>query len=581
MAEEPRSALFGRRFGRHVWRLIRIYWGSRDSVVALVLLVGAVALELATVYGNLRLSDAERRIFDGVQQKNAMAFLEAIGFFAVFSIAFVVVSAFRVYLRQLVEIRWRRGLTADYVDRWMGPRAYAQVQLHRDAVDNPDQRVAEDVRDFVASALGLSLSLLSAVATLVSFGGLLWVLSREWALPVGRVHVHIPGFMLWVVLLYAAFSSWLTHMVGRPLVALNVDRLRYEADFRYGLMRFRDNVELVTLSDGGALERRAALTRFESVVRNWWDLITAQRRLTMFTGFIGQANGVVPLLVAAPSFFAGLITLGTIAQVRFAYGQVSGALSWFVFAYQEIARWRANVERLSGFTEVMDATAVELSHTGIRVVHGRASILHLAQLRLDGPDGATLVDAGNGTVKAGERVAITGPSGAGKTVLLRAIAGIWPFGSGRIDVPAGARMLFVPQWPYLPVGSLRAVVSYPSPEGTFSDDRIREVLGFLGLAQLGAQLDESRAWDQRLSPHEQQRIAMARVFLNEPDWVFLDKTTSALDEDMEKRVYDLLQARLPGATVISVAHRPAVAAYHDRRWTITPNAHGASSLEAA
>ena len=581
MAEEPRSALFGRRFGRHVWRLIRIYWGSRDSVVALVLLVGAVALELATVYGNLRLSDAERRIFDGFQQRNAMAFLEAIGFFAVFSIAFVVVSAFRVYLRQLVEIRWRRGLTADYVDRWIGPRAYAQVQLHRDAVDNPDQRVAEDVRDFVASALGLSLSLLSAVATLVSFGGLLWVLSREWALPVGRAHLHIPGFMLWVALLYAAFSSWLTHMVGRPLVALNVDRLRYEADFRYGLMRFRDNVELVTLSDGAALERRAALTRFGSVVRNWWDLITAQRRLTMFTGLVGQANGVVPLLVAAPSFFAGLITLGTIAQVRFAYGQVSGALSWFVFAYQEIARWRANVERLSGFTEVMDATAVELSHTGIRVVHGRASILHLAQLRLDGPDGATLVDAGNGTVKAGERVAITGPSGAGKTVLLRAIAGIWPFGSGRIDVPAGARMLFVPQWPYLPVGSLRAVVSYPSPEGTFSDDRIREVLGFLGLAQLGAQLDESRAWDQRLSPHEQQRIAMARVFLNEPDWVFLDKTTSALDEDMEKRVYDLLQARLPGATVISVAHRPAVAAYHDRRWTITPNAHGASSLQAA
>ena len=581
MAEEPRSALFGRRFGRHVWRLIRIYWGSRDSVVALVLLVGAVALELATVYGNLRLSDAERRIFDGFQQKNAMAFLEAIGFFAVFSIAFVVVSAFRVYLRQLVEIRWRRGLTADYVDRWIGPRAYAQVQLHRDAVDNPDQRVAEDVRDFVASALGLSLSLLSAVATLVSFGGLLWVLSREWALPVGRAHFHIPGFMLWVALLYAAFSSWLTHMVGRPLVALNVDRLRYEADFRYGLMRFRDNVELVTLSDGAALERRAAVTRFGSVVRNWWDLITAQRRLTMFTGFVGQANGVVPLLVAAPSFFAGLITLGTIAQVRFAYGQVSGALSWFVFAYQEIARWRANVERLSGFTEVMDATAVELSHTGIRVVHGRASILHLAQLRLDGPDGATLVDAGNGTVKAGERVAITGPSGAGKTVLLRAIAGIWPFGSGRIDVPAGARMLFVPQWPYLPVGSLRAVVSYPSPEGTFSDDRIREVLGFLGLEQLGTRLDESHPWDQRLSPHEQQRIAMARVFLNEPDWVFLDKTTSALDEDMEKRVYDLLQARLPGATVISVAHRPAVAAYHDRRWTITPNAHGASSLEAA
>jgi vitamin B12/bleomycin/antimicrobial peptide transport system ATP-binding/permease protein len=581
MAEEPRSALFGRRFGRHVWRLIRIYWGSRDSVVAFVLLAGAIALELGAVYGNVLLSDALRRIMDAVQQKAAMEFAAAIGIFAAFSIAFVVVSAFRVYLRQLVEIRWRRGLTADYVERWIGPRAYAQVQLHRDAIDNPDQRVTEDVRDFVASALGLSLSLLSAVATLASFGGLLWRLSGHWAVPVGEGHVHIPGFMLWVALLCAGVSTWLTHVVGRPLVALNNDRLRYEADFRYGLMRFRDNVELVTLSDGEALERRAALARFGSVVRNWWDLIAAQRRLTMFTGFIGQANGVVPLLVAAPSFFAGLITLGTIAQIQFAYGQVSGALSWFVFAYQEIARWRANVERLSCFTEVMDETAVELAHTGIRVVHGPASILHLAHLRLDGPDGTTLVDAGNGTVRAGERVAITGPSGAGKTILLRAIAGIWPFGSGRIDVPAGARMLFVPQYPYLPVASLRAVVSYPSPEGTFSDDRIREVLGFLGLDQLGARLDETHPWDQRLSPHEQQRVAMARVFLNEPDWVFLDKTTSALDEDMEKRVYELLHARLPGITVISIAHRPAVAAYHERRWTITPNAHGASSLQAA
>ena len=581
MAEEPRSALFGRRFGRHVWRLIRIYWGTRDSVVAFVLLAGAVALELGSVYGNFGLSDAERRIFNALQQKNGMEFLAAIGIFAAFSAAFVVVSAFRIYLRQLVEIRWRRGVTGDYVERWMNERAYAQVQLHRDAVDNPDQRIAEDVRDFVASALGLSLSLLSAVATLVSFGGLLWVVSGDWAVPVGQGHVHIPGFMLWVALLYAAFSSWLTHVVGRPLVPLNVDRLRYEADFRYGLMRFRDNVEVVTLSRGAALERRVALARFGNVVRNWWELIAAQRRLTVFTGFIGQANGVVPLLVAAPSFFTGLITLGTIAQVRFAYGQVSGALGWFVFAYQEIARWRANVERLSGFNEIMDATAIECSQTGIRVVHGPASILHLSHLRLDGPDGTTLVDAGDGTVRAGERVAITGPSGAGKTILLRAIAGIWPFGSGRIDVPAGASMLFVPQLPYLPVGSLRAVVSYPSPEGAFSDDRIREVLGFLGLGQLGARLDETHPWDQRLSPHEQQRIAMARVFLNEPDWVFLDKTTSALDEDMEKRVYDLLHTRLPGVTIISVAHRPEVAAYHDRRWTITPNARGASSLEAA
>ena len=291
-----------------------------------------------------------------------------------------------------------------------------------------------------------------------------------------------------MAVLYAALSTWLTHVVGRPLVPLNFDRLRYEADFRYGLMRFRDNVEVVTLSRGEALERRSALARFENVMRNWWQLVAAQRRLTVFTGLVGQANGVVPLLVAAPGFFAGLITLGTIAQIRFAYGQVSGALSWFVYAYQEIARWRANVERLSTFTEAMDETEQDLERSNLRVVSAEAPILRLVDLSLEAPDGRVLIDVASATVSAGERVAITGPSGAGKTILLRAIAGIWPFGKGRIDVPARARMLFIPQWPYLPIGPLRIAVSYPAPEGTFPDVRIREVLRLLGLDRLSTRL---------------------------------------------------------------------------------------------
>jgi putative ATP-binding cassette transporter len=395
------------------------------------------------------------------------------------------------------------------------------------------------------------------------------------------MHVHVPGILLWVALFYAALSTWLTHRVGRRLVPLNVDRLRYEADFRYGLMRFRDNVEAVTLSGGEAVERRGALARFQKVMHNWWQLIAAQRNLTLFTGVIGQANGVVPLVVAAPAFFAGLITLGTVAQIRFAYGQVSGALNWFVYAYQEIARWRANVERLSSFTEVIDATARKLEASGVRVVREPAPRLRVADLHLLASDGHALIDVPHATVMAGERVAIVGPSGAGKTVLLRAIAGIWPFGSGRIDVPADARMMFVPQWPYLPAGSLRAAASYPAPEGTFGDDRIAELLRLLGLERLLPRLDETAPWDQQLSPNEQQRLAMVRVLLNEPEWVFLDKATSALDEDMEKRVYDLLGARLPGVTLVSVAHRPEVAAYHGRCWTITPNAEGTSALQAA
>lgn len=581
MPEPRRHALFGVRFARHLWRLGRVYWASPDAPRGALLLAGAVVLELGTVYANLQLSDAERRIMDALQDKRSAGFFAAMGLFAGVSAVFVFASAYRIYLRQLLEIRWRRGVTADYVERWVNERAYPQVQLYRDAVDNPDQRVAEDVRDFAASALGLSLSLLAAVATLVSFGGLLWKLSGRWALPVDSTHLHIPGFLLWVALLYAALSTWLTHVVGRRLVPLNFERLRYEADFRYGLMRFRDNVEIVTLSRGEALERRSAMARFARVVHNWWRLIAAQRRLTVFTGVIGQANGMVPLLVAAPGFFSGAITLGTVVQIRFAYGQVSGALNWFVFAYQEIARWRANIERLSTFAEVMDATSRDLAQSKIQIVRSAAPRVRLENLCLDEPDGRHLVDAATAAVELGERVAITGPSGSGKTVLLRAIAGIWPFGKGRIEIPAEDRMLFVPQRPYLPAGPLRAVASYPSPEGTFADERIRAALDLLELDRLKDCLDVTEPWDQQLSPHEQQRLAIVRVLLNEPCWLFLDKATSALDEDTEKRVYELLAERLPKSTLISIALGPRVASYHTRLWTITPRDHGPSKLEAA
>jgi putative ATP-binding cassette transporter len=448
-------------------------------------------------------------------------------------------------------------------------------------MDNPDQRIQEDVRDFVASVLGLSLSLLSAVATLVSFGGLLWALSRHFPLQLDAVQLRIPGLMLWVAILYAGFSTWITHVVGRRLVPINFDRLRFEADFRYGLVRFRDHVEAVALARGESVERLAALDRFRRVIANWWQLIRAQRNLTLVTTGIGQTNSLVPLLVAAPAYFGGHLTLGGIAQIRFAYGQVSGALTWFVNAYQEIARWRANIERLASFADIMDATAEEIERAGIRVVPVEGGGLRLSDLRLEEPDGRVLLDEASATVSAGERVAVMGPSGSGKTLLIRAIAGVWPFGAGRIEVPARARLLFVPQRPYFPIGSLHAAVSFPAPPGTFPEERIREVLGLLGLGPLAARLDDTEHWEQVLSPHEQQRLALARVLLHEPDWIFLDKATSALDQEMEERVYDLLASRLPRATIISVVHRPDVVRYHTRRWSLVPGEDGRIALRAA
>jgi vitamin B12/bleomycin/antimicrobial peptide transport system ATP-binding/permease protein len=579
MPDARPTAVFDRRFAGHLWRLIRIYWTSTDARWGFILLVVAVVLEITTVGGALIIADAERWLVEGLEHRDMGAFVDAVGIFFLATLGFVFASAYRIYTRQAVEIRWRRSLTAHYVKRWVSAQCYLMEELHGGEVDNPQQRIQEDVRDFVSSALGLALSLIAALATLGSFGRFLYHLSAAWPIPVDGT-VIIPGLMLWVAFGYALVSMWLTHRVGRRLVPINYDRLRFEADFRYGLVHFRDGAATVALSRGERVEQLGALSRFRPVIANWWQLVRAQRNLSLLTGGIGQSNALVPVLIAAPAYFAHLLTIGSIVEARIAYGQISGALTWFVFAYQEIARWRANVERLSTLSETLDATERQLRTPGIRVVPGTSRQLRLDGLRIAEPDGRVLLDGASATVAAGDRVAITGPSGTGKTLLMRAIAGIWPFGAGRIELPGSTVMLFVPQWPYIPIGTLRAVVSYPDNEGTFPDEQIVEILRLVGLGRFKTRLDDTEPWEQLLSPHEQQHLALVRVLLQKPDWLFLDKATSALDEATEKRTYELLDDRLPGVTIVTIAHRASVAAYHTRKWTLTPAA-GRVELEAA
>jgi putative ATP-binding cassette transporter len=564
-----------------MWRLTRPYWSSPDATTGGLLLASAVALELGTVYGNLLIADAQRRIYDALQDQAPAAFLGGMGLFLGVIVAFVAVSTYRIYVRQILEIRWRGWLTDHLLAQWMSRDASSQIEVLRAQADNPDQRIAEDVRSYVASALGLSLSLLAALATLISFAGLLWSLSGDWPIEIGGMQIRIPGFMMWVAFAYAGIATWITHWVGRRLVPINFDRLRFEADFRFGLVRFRESAERVALSNGETRERVGALERFGHVMENWWQLIRAQRNLALFTTGIGQVNTAVPLLVAAPGFFLGQLTLGRVAQTGIAYAQVSGALTWFVNAYQEIAQWRASIERLLTLTDAMDSARNRTRAGSLSVEQTVGDSLRLCDLRLELPNGRALLDAANAVIAPGEHVVVLGPSGAGQSTLLRAIAGRWPYGAGRIEVPAGARTLFLSQRPYLPIATLRAAISYPALEGTFPDEKIREVLRLLELERLADRLDETEHWEKHLSPGEQQRLALARVLLHEPSWVFLDDATCALDEEMEARAYELLAERLPDSTVVSIAHRPAVARYHARRWTLVPDGDGCAALQAA
>ena len=580
MAPTSQPKVQGRALARALWRLLRIYWTSPDAKWGALLLAGAIALQLGGVYSNLLVSIAQRDVVDSLGARDAVAFGRQIGLMIVFMLIAVVVPAYADWVQQRLRVRWRRGLTAHYLGRWIGPQAYCQADLHRRELDNPDVRIAEDVRDFVASACGLALSLLAALVTLVSFAAMLWNISAAWAIPIAGRTRQIPGLLLWVAIAFALVSMWLTNVVGRRLVPLNYDKIRLEADFRYGLVRYRDHVEAVALSGGEAVERIGAAGRFRHVYDNFCQLVGAQRDLSILTQGIGVANTLVPLVAAGLAYFAGLLTLGIITQTRFAYGQVAGALAWFVNAYQEIARWRANIERLAAFSDAIDATEREFERGGIRVERAASNAVRLDGLCIEGPRGRVLLEGANATISAGERVAIAGRAGTGRTMLMRALAGIWPFGAGRIEEPPREQMLFLSQQPYWPIGSLRAAVSYPSPADRFPDERIREVLQLLGLDALASRLDQEEPWAQKLSAHEQQRLALARVLLQEPGWVLLDEATSDLDAATEANAYELLTKRLPGAALIAVTERPGVLQHLTRRWTLTADERGRVALDA-
>ena len=552
----------------HAWSLALPYWRAPERWRAKILLAGLIGLNLVLVGTTLLFTYWQGAFYNALEAKDWKAFLRSLlwctntpkdGFtlgFAPTLAIFVIATAYELYLRQALQIQWRRWMTEALAHDWLSDRAYFRMALIDGRTDNPDQRIAEDIRLFVENALALGLGVVRSVASLLCFILLLWQLSA----PVTVFARTVPGYLVWVALLYATGGSWLAHLVGRRLTPLHYVQQRAEADFRFSLMRLLENAEGVAFHAGEPEQERELSRRFAAIVSNWFGIMTATLRLTFFTSSYAQWMLVFPLAAVAPAYFAGRMTLGGIFETSNAFAQVQTSLSWFVQSYADLTGWLATVERIAGFRQ--SVTQMRSDVRGITIVGG-GDHLQISTLDLMLPDGRSLLRGVELFIASGDRLLIQGPSGSGKSTLLRAIAGIWPFGSGTIRQP-GARQLFMPQRPYMPLGSLKRVVCYPLDASEFSDVEVAATLQAAGLEHLGTELAATDTWERRLSPGEQQRLALARALLIQPDWLFMDEATAGLDASAESRFYSLLRERLPDATFVSVAHGEGARHFHTR-----------------
>ncbi|MGH8688766.1 MAG: ABC transporter ATP-binding protein/permease [Burkholderiales bacterium] len=550
-----------RGFARAAWRLAGPYWFSKERAKGLALLAAVVALALGIVWLNVQFNSWNNDFYNAIQEKKQADFYRLLGRFTLLAFGYIAAGVYQLYLQQMLQIEWRTWLNEHLLSAWLGEGAYYRLQLVDRGTDNPDQRIAEDLRLFVDATLTLALGLLSAVVTLASFVAILWTLSG--ALQIGAYAV--PGYMVWFALGYAIVGTWLTHLLGRPLIGLQFGQQRYEADYRFALVRLRENAEGVALYRGEDEERANFRARYSNVIGNWWAIMRKRKQLGWFTSAYGQLAIIFPFVVAAPRYFSGQIMLGGLMQTASAFGQVQGALSWFVDAYTQFAAWKATVDRLTGFQAQLDEVRADAQRAAGERSDGSSQEWRAEALTLELPRGRRLLEATDLRLQAGESTLLTGPTGAGKSTLFRVLAGIWPFWSGRVQVPSGARVLFLPQKPYLPIGTLAHVLCYPDDAARRSPAELAEILDVVGLGQLAADLDRSENWSQLLSGGEQQRVAFARALLYQPDWLFMDEATAALPEDAKARLYRLLAERLPRTTVVSIGHRSSLAAFHARQ----------------
>ncbi|MDB5965069.1 MAG: transporter ATP-binding protein/permease [Polaromonas sp.] len=597
-APPPPAGLVGkfsafRQFCGRVWTLSAPYFKSEDKWKARGLLLAIVVLNLAAVYMLVLLNDWNRVFYDALQNKDQPVFWTQLGRFTYLAFAFIIIAVYRFYLTQLLQVRWRAWMTAHYLQRWLADHSFYTLELARFSgssqavADNPDQRIQEDINLFTTYSITLSMGLLNAIVTLVSFVGILWSLSGAFSFTLGGSTYVIPGFMVWMAVLYCVAGSVITHYIGRPQIRLNFEQQRYEADFRHHMVRVREYSEAIALDKGESVERAQLDLRFSAVLANYLSLIKKQKNLVWFTNFFGQAAVVFPFIVAAPRFFSGAIQLGQLMQISSAFGRVQDSLSWLVDNYSSLAAWRATTDRLTSFEDNIvlageqaraQAAGNAMADTGLSATPD--DTLSASGLTVSLPSGLPLLSNVSLQAQAGDRVLFKGPSGSGKSTLFRAFAGIWPFAKGASHLPPDA--MFIPQRPYFPDGRLRDALAYPQPAAGYTDEALGQALTDALLPQLASRLDDSDAWSQKLSGGEQQRLAIARVLLKKPKWIFADEATGALDEAAEQALYARLQAHVAAAHggMVSIAHRPSVAAFHNTQWELVRQPAGADAQYA-
>ena len=555
-------------------------YAALERRIAVAMVVVLVLLNQAEVGVLVRLNFFNRDLFDAIQNHNAPAFWQQLLFvFTPWAFGYVAMAVVEFFIRSMLVIRWRRWLTDHFVSRWLNCHNHYRISLVAGQTDNPDQRIAEDIFRFInggsdgsITAYGIydfSILLISTLTSLVSFAVVLWSLSTSFTLP--YTGIVLPGFLFWVALIYAGCGTLLTHLIGRPLVRLYFERQHMEADFRFSLARLREYTEQVALLSGEIAEQNVVGRRFAALIANYLAVVFRLMRVTAFTATFGQLSPIIPIVFTAPFYFAGKIQLGVMTQTAQAFGQVATALTFFVNYYTYLAAFKSVVDRLVSFDAAIDQ-AQALNDAGparIVTAEGTPSI-DLEDVDLFLPDGRCIVETGHLTLAGGERVVVSGPSGSGKSTLFRAVAGIWPYGEGRIRRPDGIRVMVVPPRPYIPIGALRAAVTYPAVAGTYSDEDIRSALMDAHLGDLVGEIDREDIWSQHLSSGEQQRVALARALLMRPDWLFLDESTSAVEEKLEADLYAMLARRLPKTTIVSIGHRSAVVALHQRHLEMTP-----------